>query len=87
MKTFDQFSRHQCRITPRLTHNGRDLKPGAIVVAEEEHEFEVLWQQDATDPYPGEWAMSPTEESTRLRFASFGLAWISSGDLTFIRDP
>lgn len=83
MKAFEQ-EQHRCRITPRLTYNGRELKPACIVIADEEHVFDVLWKQDDGDPYPGEWAMRPADEATARRFASLGMSWLSSGDLTFL---
>lgn len=80
MRVGEQF---RCRVTPRLVFEGRELKPASIVVADEVHVFDVLWQQGDSDPYPGEWALAPSDESVWRRFASLGLAWLSSGDLTF----
>lgn len=78
------FRTYRCRVTPRLTYQGRELKPAVIVLAGEEHEFEPLWQSDDDDPYPGEWVFRPTDRKTEDRFFGYGVAWIAQGDLTFL---
>lgn len=69
------------RVAIRPQFNGRPAKQGAIEFLDgKTFDLMVGWRQDADDPYPGEWALTPMDLETSLLFSRAKSGWLSSGD-------
>lgn len=78
-----QIERARFRIKLRKTYQGRELKPSMELIDGKIMLFEASWLMDDDDKYPGEWVMTPVEESEdrTIMLRDVGIAWIASGDL------
>lgn len=80
-----QFKVYECRVNIRENYQGRECKPGVQALNNQVFTLEVLWKMGKDDPYPGEYALFPTQREQKEVFVAHDLGWISSGDVVFIK--
>lgn len=72
-----------CEFRPRAEYQGRATKPGMLEKAGTRFVLRTMWQMDADDPYPGEYALSTVDSCGGL-MGTLGIAWVASGDVVVL---
>jgi hypothetical protein len=80
----NMFDVVKAKIKQRPEYNGRKLKESAKEFDGRVYNLEVLWLNEADEPYPGERAMQPVDDDERREWFLNGLHWIASGDVEIL---
>lgn len=76
----------RCTFKPRETYKGRALKPGLAELAGQEMLLQAMWQCEADENYPGEFALEGADDATKAMLRSVDIGWVASGDVVPAND-
>lgn len=71
----------RCIFKPRETYKGRPLKAGVKKLAGAEMLLQAMWQCEADENYPGEFALEGADDATKALLRSADIGWVASGDV------